>query len=143
MKKCAAIAPSVLPVIYWGKKTPGEAGSLERRCSNSQVREALASKGRSMRSSSGVMSDLVTHKAFPFSARACVPTHRFGCRPVSHPSLLFRISHVPSSDRSRCAALWKLVALLFGLLMYPRRRVHGKHCFTAVCATLLQIPYYS
>ena len=77
MKKCAATAPAELPVIYWGKK-PGGEGSLERRCSNSQVREALASKARSMRSSSGVVSALVTHKALPFSARACVPTYRFG-----------------------------------------------------------------
>lgn len=67
MKKCVATAPSEFPVTYWEKK-PGEEGSLERRCSNSQVREALASKARSTRSSSGVMSDLVTHKAFSFSA---------------------------------------------------------------------------
>lgn len=67
MKKCAATALGELPVIYWGKKNPaGEEGSLERRCSNSQMRETLASKARSMRSSSRVMSDLVTHKAFPF-----------------------------------------------------------------------------
>jgi len=45
------------------------------------------------------MSDLVTHKASPCSARACVPTHRSGRRSVSQPGLLFRISHVSSSDR--------------------------------------------
>lgn len=69
IQKCAATASSELPVIYWEKK-PGEEGSLERRCSNSQVREALVSKARSTWSSSGVMSALVTHRALPFSAAA-------------------------------------------------------------------------
>lgn len=109
LKKCAATAPDELPVICWGKKkhpTPGEEGSLERRCSNSQVREALASKGRSARSSCGVTSDPVTHKAFPFRAGACVPTHGFGRRAVPPASPLCRVSHVSSSGRlEMCSSL--------------------------------------
>lgn len=78
---CAATAPGELLVLTEQKPQTGEEGSLERRGSNSQVREALASNARSTRSSSRVMSELVTHKAFPFSAQpeaspALRPLHR-------------------------------------------------------------------